>query len=95
MQAGKSFFLPEFIIKYKKNNLPQIQIGFIVSTRVDKRATARNLIKRRMRGAVRELLPRIKAGQQVLVVARVSAKKLAYAQIKKQLEFAFAKAKII
>jgi len=44
--------------------------AFIVSTKIDKRAAKRNRIKRLLRVAVRQQLPRIKKGQIILFLAR-------------------------
>jgi len=43
------------------------RFGFIVANSIDKRATRRNGIRRRMRVAIRELLPEIKAGYDVII----------------------------
>lgn len=48
----------------------QSKIGFIVSTKVFKRAVKRNLAKRRFRSAVRELLPQIPTGYHLLFVLK-------------------------
>lgn len=46
------------------------KIGFIVSTKVFKRAVKRNLAKRRFRSAVRELLPQIPSGYHLLFILK-------------------------
>jgi len=95
LKSGKTFFLPEFIIKFKLIDTKQSpKIGFVVSTKVDKRAVKRNLVKRRMRQASRELLPKIKDGYYLLIIAKKEAVGLDYKTIKKQLDFAFSKMKI-
>jgi ribonuclease P protein component len=43
------------------------RFGFVVANSIDKRATRRNGIKRRMRAAIRELLPGIKNGYDVII----------------------------
>jgi len=95
LKSGKTFFLPEFIIKFQLiDSEKPIKVAFVVSTKVDKRATERNLIKRRMRQAVRELLPKLKNGYFLLIIAKKETKELDYDKIKKQLDFAFSKMKI-
>jgi len=95
VQAGKSFFLPEFVVKYRTNKAGDIKFGFVVSTKIDKRATARNLIKRQMRAAVREMMTTVVPGYSILVSARPAAKKLNFHQVKKQLHFALVKIKAL
>jgi ribonuclease P protein component len=43
------------------------RFGFIVANSIDKRATRRNGIKRRMRAAIKELLPEIKTGYDAII----------------------------
>lgn len=53
------------------NNPPRV--AFIVSARVAKQATARNRIKRRLREAVKPVLPRLKEGYEGLILAKKDA----------------------
>lgn len=91
---GKVFFLPQFTVKYQIVKEPVLKIGFVVSTKIDKRATVRNKLKRQMREASRKLLPTTKKGYLILVVAKKAALDLDFQQICKQLEFAFKKIKV-
>lgn len=43
------------------------RFGFIVANSIDKRATRRNGMKRRMRAAIKELLPEIKTGYDAII----------------------------
>jgi len=94
VKSGQTFFLPQFVIKYQNHKESNIKIGFVVSTKVDKRATARNLLKRRMREAMRALLPNMKQNYSVLIIAKKQALSLSFVDIRKQLEFAFSKIKL-
>lgn len=91
---GKSFFLPEFIVKYYKNKEVVSKFTFVVSTKVDKRAVIRNRLTRRLRETIRELLPKISPGYSVLIIAKKQALNLEFPQIKKQIIFALTKIKI-
>ena len=93
-QNGKTFFLPEFVVKYIRNNEDRVKIGFIVSTKVDKRAVVRNRLVRQLREVVRELLPNIKTGYSVLIISKKKALDLDFEAIKKQINFAFSKIRI-
>lgn len=94
IQSGKTFFLPQLTIKYSINQDKQIKFGLVVSNKVDKRATQRNLLKRRLREAHRSLLNDIKPGYNLLIIAKKSALELSFAELKKQLLFAYSQIKI-
>ena len=57
-----------------------VRIGFVVSTKVSKRANVRNLIKRRMRVAVKPYLPTL-TDIDIAFMARSESKDMTYAQI--------------
>lgn len=95
MQTGRAFFLPQFTFKYKITKQPEIKIAFVVSNKVSKKAVVRNLLKRRLRNATKDFLAEAKPGHQLAIIAKPSALKLDYPTIKKQLQFAFKKIKII
>lgn len=94
VQKGKTFFLPQFIIKYQVVTGSVPQIGFVISTRVDKRAVVRNKLKRRLREIVRKLLPDLEKNYAILVIAKKSALGLKFEELKKQLIFAFTKMRV-
>lgn len=58
----------------------ELQIGFSVSKRVGQ-ATIRNLVKRRLREAVRVHLTRLRPGQHLVFIARPAAASASYVQI--------------
>lgn len=50
----KSITTPYFIFKYQKEDAGIAKFGFIVSKKIDKRATVRNKIRRKFQEVVRE-----------------------------------------
>ena len=62
------------------------RIGISISTKVSKKAVVRNLIKRRIRGALQELLPRIDAGWQIVIVVKHQAIRCKYVDFLRELE---------
>lgn len=94
VKKGQTFFLPQFVFKYYKNKENVVKIGFIVSTKVDKRAVVRNRLARQMREATRILLPDLQVGYSILIIAKQQALSLEFADIVKQFTFAFSKIKI-
>ena len=57
---------PLFTVRIASTNFPQSRFGFVVGKSVDKRATARNRIRRLLRSCVETLLPSIKEGHDIL-----------------------------
>jgi len=72
-----------------------IRIGISISQKVSKRAVDRNLIKRRIRAACRQLLPQLPSNWSVVVVARGSATQCDYRQFLRELKQLLAEAGIL
>lgn len=100
MKAGRSFYSPILMLKMKVNNLGTIRLGVIVSNKVSKKATARNLIKRRIRASIKQFLPRLKFGWDGVLLASPkiidkTGKIEAYATIKDHVFMVFKKADLL
>ncbi len=67
-------------------NLPATRFGISVSTKVSKKAVVRNLLKRQVKAALRQLLPRITRGWSVVIGVRPSAQGCEYVEILRELE---------
>jgi ribonuclease P protein component len=76
-------------------NLPATRFGISVSKTVSKKAVTRNLLKRQLKAALRQLLPRITSGWSVVIGVRPSAQGCEYLEILRELEELFAAAGII
>jgi ribonuclease P protein component len=61
---------PQFIIKNRENGLEVNRFGIIVSKKVDKRAVARNKIKRFFRQTLSELNEKLACGHDILVIVK-------------------------
>ncbi len=72
LRKGKRLHDPMFQLIYHKNNLSVSRFAFIVSTKIDKRATVRNRIKRLLRESVRLLLPNATSGFDVIFIAKTA-----------------------
>lgn len=57
------------VLSFTRNELTHNRYGFIVSKQLGK-AVMRNLIRRRLRAVVRGLDPQLKAGFDVVIIAR-------------------------
>lgn len=72
-RLGKSYHCPLFKLSVAPQKVSAApRFGFVVSTKIDKRATVRNRIKRLLRRAVRERLERIPDGFDIVFVVRAS-----------------------
>jgi len=62
------------------------RFGFVVSTKVSKRASHRNRIKRILRNAVRENLLKVKSGYDIIFLAKKSIEERSEDEIKKEVD---------
>lgn len=69
-----------------ENSLQPTRAGISISLKVSKRAVVRNRIKRQIRAALRQLLPRLKFGWDLVIVVRPIAQECNYAKILQELE---------
>lgn len=79
---------------YQKTDL---KIGFVVGTKIDKRAVVRNRLKRQMREVVRLLLKdeKIKSGYMMAFIAKKKMIGKTYAEIDKDILFVSRKARVL
>jgi ribonuclease P protein component len=63
-----------------------LRVGISISTKVSKRAVVRNRIKRRLRAALRQLLPRLNNGWDLIIVVYPNALGCDYSEFLQQLE---------
>lgn len=74
------------IVKSLKNDLDISRFAFVISTKVDKRATKRNLVKRRLREIVRLRLKKIRGGYDIVFIAQKGIVERPYKELEKQVE---------
>lgn len=95
-KRGKAFngkFL--FLKIIKRNNLEVSRFGLVVGTKISKKATIRNKIKRRLRDIVRKRLGDIKSGFDVIIGAKTRVVDKSYQEIKEELEGLLEKAGVL
>lgn len=76
------------------NNLPHSRFGFVVSGRVGN-AVTRNKVKRRLRAAVREWLPAMTPGYDIVIVAYVASAEAAYHELEADVGQLFERANLL
>ena len=83
---GRFFFGRFFNIKALRGDIPDSRFGIVISAKVSKKATVRNLLKRRLTEVIRLDLPNILPGFELMIVVTKEAIDLDYATIKDNLE---------
>ena len=69
-KQSKPVFLGNLAIRTRQGAGAVPRFGFIISNKIDKRATRRNKIKRYLRNAARAVLKDIKPGTDVVVIVK-------------------------
>jgi len=95
-KKGASVFLPPLALRYKKiGKNKNSRFGFVVSNKIYKKSTARNLLKRRLRAMVNNKLKQILPGFDCVITTRAKIRGKNYQQIEEDLERLFTRAKIL
>jgi ribonuclease P protein component len=71
------------------------RIGIVVSQKVHKRAVVRNRIKRRIRAALRSLLPRLRPSRWIVINVRPEAVQCEYGDFLRELDQLFTKLEVL
>ncbi|AOY82096.1 ribonuclease P protein component [Moorena producens JHB] len=71
------------------------RLGISISQKVSKKAVVRNRIKRQIRAALRQLLPRLSPGWKLVVIVKPEARECEYAQLLRELEKLLVKAEVL
>jgi len=98
-QAGRLWSTPVLSLRIARCPINGTQkltsFSFIVSHKVAIRAVDRNLLKRRVRAIVRELLPKIKDNYDCLLFFKKGATNLSYWKLKNIIQEIFTRTSII
>jgi ribonuclease P protein component len=68
-KAGRTIKSANFSLRYAPNRLSSNRFAIVVGTKVDKRATRRNALKRRVREVVRTNIQTLPAGYDIVLSA--------------------------
>lgn len=83
---GRSYFSPLLnVVVSPEKGMEHFIIGFIVSNKVAKKAHDRNLIKRRLRAAMKNILDDLKGGGSIVVIAKKNAVGASYEDLENAL----------
>ena len=82
-------------VKWLKNGLEETRFVIAAGTKVSKKAVDRNRVKRQYREHLKELLPSILAGVDIMVILSKDALELSFEDQLKRLKSVLSKAKLI
>ncbi len=92
---GRPFFVKELGFKIIKNNLDKNRYGIVVPLVIDKHATVRNKLRRRIKETIRLYNSKLKQGFDLMFLVRESVKELKYKEMGKRLTELFNKAGLL
>lgn len=92
--SGHKYRSKHFLLIISKNN-SNTRVGITVTTKVDKRATKRNRLRRRIREIFRLKQPRITKGIDLVIICLTGSTELNFDHVEKEIYFLFKKAKVI
>jgi len=85
MRRGRAIASGDFLLKYVKTDGSQPRFGFMISAKVSKKATERNILKRRMREIIRRNIGVPSGGCDFVFIARKSALDLNFNELKEEI----------
>ncbi len=82
---GKSVFDIVLGIKFKRNNFSHSRFAVVVGAKISKRATVRNLIKRRLRAILEKYLEDFRPGFDIIVLVKEGVTKRTFLELEHEL----------
>jgi|GEM_PF-153143 ribonuclease P protein component len=79
-------------LKFAPNRHPESRVGFVVSTKVSKRAVVRNRVRRRLREIVRARMPGVRGGYDMAFIVKPELKDVDFATLVAAVDYLFGKA---
>ncbi len=89
INKGKNFKLPLFNLRIGENPLEINRFAFIISKKVDARATERNALRRKVRSCIEEIFDNIKPGNDFIFYPSALAKDKDRAEILEEIKRIF------
>jgi ribonuclease P protein component len=95
LKKGKGLKEDFLVLKMVRNDLPFSRFGFIVGTKISKKAVLRNKLRRRIRELVRKKIEKIEKGYDIVFIAQPGLEKRDFRELKEILNKIFLRAKLI
>ncbi|MBL7662496.1 ribonuclease P protein component [bacterium] len=93
--SGRKLRSEHFLLIYQDEPSGKQRLGITITKKVDKRATARNLLKRRIREFYRKKRPIMSSCMTTIIIAQEGACTLSYRLIARELGYLLGRAKIL
>jgi ribonuclease P protein component len=93
-KQGKRAFSGYFRVFYCPNNLNNSRLAVVVSNKVSKKATARNLLKRQVREILRKKIAKFRYNLDIIINILPTSPGLSYKKLEQELAELFKKTKI-
>jgi ribonuclease P protein component len=90
-KKGRSIKRGCFLIKSRDNDLHIARVAFVVSKKITPKANKRNLLKRRLRNATRNVLASFPIGKDIVIFALSGIDKYSFSELKEKLSTLFIK----
>jgi ribonuclease P protein component len=91
-EQGKRYQSSHFVVRARVTSSSEAtQVGISISQKVSKKAVVRNRLKRQIQGIMREILPLISPGWQVVIIPRPSLVECNYENFLRELKQLFSK----
>jgi len=87
-KQGKSFYTKSLGFKLLKNNLTVSRFGIVIGTKISKKSTIRNKIKRQLSEIIRLKLKEIALGYDLIIIALPSVIGKDYQELEKEIQSA-------
>jgi ribonuclease P protein component len=94
-KQGRTVFGQEIVLKILKNNTETSRFGVVVGTKVSKKATTRNRLRRQIMAIISQNLHHAKSGNDSIIIAKAGLAKKPFDEIKKTVERSFKRAGLI
>lgn len=85
-RAGPNLSVLAYVAPNQPDVLPTTRFGIVIGKKISKKAVVRNLAKRRIRAALRQLAAQILPGKLVVISCRSGITQCDYAEILRELE---------
>lgn len=92
---GQNCSSANLILKIIPAQTEKSRVGFVVSNKIDKRATVRNKIKRQLREIVKKEIKNFKTKIDLLLIVKAGIKNKDFSELEKEVLNLFKKARLI
>ena len=96
-KSGKKLSFPFFVLIYRRENIikRESKFGFVISSKISKKAVVRNKLKRRTKAVILELLKNFLAPCRIIFIFKKECLALSFKELEAEIISAFKKIGII